>query len=225
MTDVCSQLASTSKALRQRGCGPYAMVAALREASGYRWSPTPAAHGTASASARVRRSGIGSAFDRRGLRPSEVFASMRAIVATDVRMDVPVQHRSGVRVSDMLEQLRRIGGVAIVAVDYRIVQAAGLGVTRFQGFHWVTVLGEDGTDVIVADPLRRQTTRWPTSVLTKAMERFGTRPWLFGRGEAIVVWPWRTWRQGYAAKAAEARAATNEATALRKALDACEAAA
>lgn len=223
MTAIHSQLASTSKALRQRGCGPYSCVNALVAASGGQWAPKPATHATSSANARVARSGIGKAFSKRGLRPSEVFASMQAVVATDVRMDVPVQHRSGVKVTALLEQLRRTGSVAIVAVDYATVQAAGKGVTSFRGFHWVTVLDEVGSEVVVADPLRRRTVRWPTSLLAKAMERFGTRPWLLGRGEAIVVGPWRTWRQGYAGKAAEAKAAKNEADALRKALAACEA--
>lgn len=223
MADVYQQLRSTSKALRKRGCGAYSCVNALVAASAGRWDPKPVTHATTSANARVRLSGIGKAFAKRGLRPAEVFASMQAIVATDVRMDVPVQHRSGVDVSVLLEQVERIKGVAIVAVDYSVIQAAGKGVTSFHGMHWVTVLGVAGGDVIVADPLRRQTVRWSTSLLTRAMERFGTRPWLFGRGEAIVVWPWRTWRQGYAAKAAEATAAKNEAKALRKALAACEA--
>lgn len=223
MPDVYSQLRSTSKALRQRGCGPYSCVNALVAASGGAWDPKPVTHATTSANARVARSGIGREFAKRGLRPAEVFASMQAIVATEVRMDVPVQHRSGVRVDDLLAQLRRIKGVAIVAVAYSVIQAAGKGVTSFQGMHWVTVLGEDGEDVIVADPLRRQTVRWPTSLLRRSMERFGARPWMGGRGEAIVVWPWRTWRQGYAAKSAEATAAKNEAKALRKALEACEA--
>ncbi|MFN8521080.1 MAG: hypothetical protein U0667_17220 [Chloroflexota bacterium] len=222
MTDVYCQLLFTTKALRRRGCGAAASLQALHAQSEGGWRAKGKA-GTTSARIRVTRSGIGREFAKRGLRPAEVFASMQAIVATDVRMDVPVQHRSGVRVDDLLAQLRRIGGVAIVAVDYSVVQDAGRGVTSFQGMHWVTVLGEDGAEVIVADPLRRQTTRWPTSLLRHAMERFGKRPWLGGRGEAIVVWPWRTWRQGYASKSAEAKAASNEAAALRKALAACEA--
>lgn len=222
MSDVHSQLASTSKALRQRGCGPYSCVNAMVAASGGGWSPTPATHATTSANARVARSGIGRAFARRGLRPSEVYASMRAVAATDARMDVPVQHRSGVRVADLLAQLDRTGAVAIVAVDYSAVQAAGKGATSFRGMHWVTVLKRHGDEVEVADPLRRRTVLWPVTLLARAMGRFGTRPWGGDRGEAIVVWPWRTWRQGYALKAAEARAATNEAVALRKALAACE---
>lgn len=197
MTDVYCQLLFTTKALRRRGCGAAASLQALHAQSEGGWRAKGKA-GTTSARIRVTRSGIGREFAKRGLRPAEVFASMQAIVATDVRMDVPVQHRSGVRVDDLLAQLRRIGGVAIVAVDYSVVQDAGRGVTSFQGMHWVTVLGEDGAEVIVADPLRRQTTHWPTSLLRHAMERFGKRPWLGGRGEAIVVYPWRTWRQGHA---------------------------
>lgn len=231
MSSVLRQTDSTSAALRKRGCGPYACCIALEEASDGDWRAKGRA-GTTSALIRVERSGITEAeFKRRGLTSDEVKASLVAVGATDYRMDVPVKGYHGGRVTDMLDKAEHVGGVLVIAVSYAVVQDAGKGVGSFRGMHWVVALGRrDGGKVRMADPLRRQTVEWPEALLVRAAERFGDRPgtaddnhWGNGRGEGIVVYPWRTWRQGYAAQSAALKASQNEAKALRAALEACEA--
>lgn len=214
----------TTSSLRKHGCGPASMVAALVRASDGTWAPKGKG-GTTSARVRLERSGASATeFNARGLTPSQVFRSMQGVRASDERMDLPVQWRHGVDVTgQLLPQLRRIGGGAIVAVDYSRIQRAGCGQGSYQGDHWVFVDDPDAGTVRVADPIRDRLVRWPIDVLVDGMERFGTRPWLHGRGEAIVVWPWLTWRQGHSAQSAALKASQNEAKALRAALEACEA--
>lgn len=191
----------TTHSLRAHGCGLASCLAALVRASDGTWTPKGKG-GSTSARVRKQRSGVSSRdFNARGLTPSEVYRSMLDVRASDERLDLPVQWRHGVHVTgQLLPQIKRIGGGAIVAVDYSRIQKAGVGVGSYQGDHWVYV--DDPQDrmgnIRVADPLRDKLDWWPISVLVDGMEHFGTRPWLLGRGEAIVVWPWLTWRQGYA---------------------------
>lgn len=230
MTAILRQSDSTSAALRKRGCGAYACCNGLEDMSGGDWRAKGKA-GTTSALIRVERSGITDAeFRVRGLTSDEVKASLVAVAATDYRMDVAVKGYHGGKVAAMLDKAESIGGVLLVAVHYGYVQDAGKGVGSFRGMHWVTAKRKRPGVVTVADSIRRQTVEWPEALLVRAAEHFGDRPgtahdnhWGDGRGEGIVLGPWRTWRQGYASKSAEAKAASNEAAALRKALEACEA--
>lgn len=230
MGAILRQSDSTDAGLRKRGCGPYACLNALEDVSDRDWRAKGRA-GTTSALVRVDRSGITDAeFAVRGLTSDEVRASLAAIAATDYRMGVPVKGYHGGRVTEMLDKAESVGGVLVIAVHYGYVQDAGEGVGSFRGMHWVVAKRRRPGVVTVADSIRRQTVEWEESLLVRAAEHFGDRPgtahdnhWGDGRGEGIVLGPWRTWRQGYASKAAEARAASNEAAALRKALAACEA--
>lgn len=206
MTAILRQSDSTSAALRKRGCGAYACIIALHEASDGDWDAKGKA-GTTSALVRVERSGITDAeFKVRGLTSDEVKASLVAIAATDYRMDVPVKAYHGGKVAAMLDKAEEVGGVLIVAVNYAVVQDAGKGVGSFRGMHWVVAFGRrPGGKATIADPLRRQTVEWDEGLLVRAAERFGDRPgtaddnhWGDGRGEGVVVYPWRTWRQGHA---------------------------
>lgn len=204
MTDwAYRQLDSRDPAMRSSGCGPYAMVDALVRASDGGWRPDDR-DATSAARARLRRSGASAAeFRVRGLTPSEVARSLARVGASRSRPALRSQLRRGVDVAgSLLPQLRRIGGCAVVAVDYGAIQRAGLApdaAGRFSGGHWVTVDDPQGGAVRVADPLRTNLVRWPVDVLVEAMASFGRRPWGHGRGEAIVVWPWLTWRQAYEA--------------------------
>lgn len=185
--------------LRAHGCGASAMLAALVRASDGGWRPRGRA-GTTSALFRVRASGVAPAeFRARGLTASEVWRSLDAVHATDERMGLRAQVRHGVDVlGDLLPQLARIDGCACVAVDYGVVRRAGLGGRgSYRGGHWVLVGDPGDGHVDVADSLRERLVTWPVDVLADAMASFGARPWGHGRGEAVVVWPWRTWREGY----------------------------
>lgn len=214
---VYSQSDSTEKALRQHGCGAYTAVNALVRASDGAWRPQGKA-GTTSAQVRRERSGVSEReFERRGMTSQEVFVSLVDVRESGQRMNLPVQWRRGVSVRGaLLPQLDRTGACAAVPVDYGRVQDARLGVGGYRGGHWVLVDAPDDGRVRVADPLRDRIVTWPIDVLVDAMEHFGTRPWLRGRGEAIVVWPWQTWKEGYGAMKAQRDA-------LKVALAACEA--
>lgn len=193
-----SQRDSDDRNLRAHGCGAYAALNALVWATGGSWESSDP---TGSARYRVKASKVSDAdFNRRGLTASELAESMRAVSASSTRMDLPVQRRSGVNVAgDLIPQLINDGSGAMVAVDYGVVQDGGKGVGSFRGGHWVFVHDPTSTSITVRDPLRRQAVTWPISLLATAMERFGSKPWLNGRGEAIVIRKWQTWRQGYAA--------------------------
>jgi hypothetical protein len=146
---------------------------------------------------------------------SELALSMHNVRATDVRMDLPVQQRRGVKVADLLDQLAG-GKGALVPVRYGVVQDGGKGVGAYRGGHWVFICGPDADSVAVADPLRAKVIAWPIDMLTEAMETFGLHPWGNGRGEAIVISPWLTWHDGYSLVRVQRNAA-------RAALAACEA--
>lgn len=195
---VWRQTDSADASLRRSGCGPYAMLAALVRASDGAWRPS-GRDGTLSARVRVERSGVTDAgFRARGLTPTELFRSLEAVVGDDVRMPLRARQMRGVDVRGrLLPLLADSGACAVVAVRYGAVQDAGLGVGAFRLGHWAMCDQPDGGTVRVADPLRRQVVRWPVDVLERAMGSFGTNPWGHGRGEAVVVYPWRTWREGY----------------------------
>jgi hypothetical protein len=237
VTRIHRQSDSRDPDIRAHGCGAVSGVNALELMSGGAWRSDDF---TASANVRVERSGVTQAlFRKRGLTSVELAKSMHSVQASDERMDVDVQHRRGVDVKGaLLPQLASAHAGALVAVLYGVVQDANKGVGSFRGGHWVFVYGPDlaaGT-VKVADPLRRETTTWSVNLLADAMDRFGDkRPagaddsWNEGRGEAIVVWPWLDWRQGYKvvdAKLDIARnaltAAKRQVTVLQAKLDACE---
>lgn len=233
MTSIHRQTDATDASIRAHGCGPVSCCNALEEASDGDWRAKGKA-GTDSALARVRASGATSVeFNARGLTSAEMYASLRAVAATDYRMDLPLKRYQGGDVKAMLRKRREVGGVLVIAVLYGVAQDAGVGVGSFRLGHWVCAYGETGFDdgdrVTVADPLRRQTVAWDVRTLVKAAERFGDAPgpadnsWGNGRGEAILVYPWRTWRQGYATQTAALSASTKALDATRKALAACQA--
>lgn len=214
----------TDAALRAHGCGLATAENMLIKNSAGTWRPQGKG-GTTSARVRLDRSGATMAeFRARGITASELFASMDAVKASDVRMELPVQRHRGTRVRDMLAKMVEAKGSLAVAVSYRVVQQAGKGYGTYQGFHWVLVVGVVGDDVVVVDPLRRQTIKWPVSLLVEAAERFGAKPWGDGRGEGVLGWPWLTWKDGYATAKGQRDSARKQRDVAVAALAASEAA-
>lgn len=214
----------TDAVLRAHGCGLAVALSMLVKNSAGTWKPATK-DATSAAKVRLDRSGATMAeFKARGLTAAELFASLDAVKASDVRMELPVQRHRGTKVRDMLAKMVEVKGSLAVAVYYRVVQEAGKGYGTYQGFHWVLVVGVVGDDVVVVDPLRRTTIKWPVSLLVKAAERFGSKPWGDGRGEGVLGWPWVSWKDGHATVKAQRDAARRQRDVAVAALAASEAA-
>lgn len=112
----------------------------------------------------------------------------------------------GIRVREQLLPELQKGRLAIVAVNYGEVQDAGKGVGSFRGGHAVTIGEPEGSHVTVADPLRRELVRWRIDLVVRAMESFGKRPWLNGRGEAAIPLPSPTLLEQATERLAKAKA-------------------
>jgi hypothetical protein len=125
--------------------------------------------------------------------------------------------RGGSVRDDLLPALEE-GRIAVVAVNYGIVQDAGKGVGSFRGGHAVVVGEPEPGKVTVADPLRRELVQWRVGLLETAMERFGKIPWLNGRGEFGIVLPSPTWLEVRTRQLAEAKARLSAAVVEREAL-------
>lgn len=194
---VWRQTDSTSRLLRAHGCGAYAAVAAYGWASDGAVGPGTIQGATSAAMARVEASGVSDRdFARRGLSSRELERSLAAIKRRDDRPALDSQRRSGVRVREtLIPQMTAEDAGALVAVDYGSVIDGGRGASRtFRGGHWVFAFEPSGDSISIADPLRTQAISWPISLLVRAAEAFGDKPWGDGRAEAIEVWRWPTYR-------------------------------
>lgn len=195
-----------TESLRLHGCGLAAIVNARVAASDGRFPPEDD-DGTQLAKLHLERSGATTAqFNARGLTSTEVFRSLQAIGSNDEWMDLPVKQYRGGRVADMLERMEDVGGCLLVAIRNRVLAKAGKSpFPTFMGGHWGVVLSRDGGTVRFVDSGRKVPITLPVSLLTDAMDQFGDKrdvgladdSWGDGRGEGILVWPWKTWRQGY----------------------------
>jgi hypothetical protein len=174
--------------LRAHGCGPFSMLAALDWATDGDFPPQGRARIDAVALAMFQRSGATLAqFRERGLTLDECQRAWQTFPHAD-RAPFVMQRRRGVSVvGQLLPQLATGRCVAVVPVRYGAVQDADLGVGSWREGHYVLVFDPRDDSVGVADPLRRRVVRWPVRVLVKAMESFGSNPWLRGRGEAGVI--------------------------------------
>jgi hypothetical protein len=196
-----------TESLRLHGCALAAGTNAMVKASGGEWGPTDD-DGTAIAKVLLDRSGATNAeFNARGITSRELYKALDA-TANDHRERMPIRLRAfhGWLVADMLEEMVKAKGCLMVAVRNRVLVKAGK--TRFPGFnggHWGVVTARVGSDV-----------RWiagekspivlPIRTLTDAADQFGDKTdvglsddsWGDGRGEAILMYPWLTWKQGYA---------------------------
>lgn len=127
--------------------------------------------------------------------------------------------RGGSVRGDILPELHA-GRIAIVAVNYGVVQDAGKGIGSFRGGHAVVAGEPEDAHVTVADPLREELVRWRIDLLVRAMETFGRRPWGGGRGEAGIFLPTPTWLERRTEQLAAAREALARATAKTEAITA-----
>lgn len=182
-----SQRESNDAALRAHGCTLFSTLYLRRWASGGDESPVAQNVIDREVWSLQADSGATKAqFLARGTTLDEAeraFEASRFTGRTKPRMRK--YHGGNVR-TDLLPELRA-GKLALVCVNYGVIVSAGISVGSFPGGHAVVVGDPDKDSVGVADPLRTQVVRWDIDLLVKAMERFGSRPWLAGRGEFGVV--------------------------------------
>lgn len=182
---VC-QLDLRDPDLRAHGCTLVGLAHAAREMSdGAAW---------VDAEAFVRRmqrlSGVPLAtFRARGTTLTEGRAAYVQAPGFEGRVAPRMALQRGIDVRAQLVPMLQQGRIAVVAVRYGEIQDAGKGVGSFRGGHAVVVGEPEDTHVTVADPLRRELVRWRIDLLVRAMESFGKRPWLNGRGEAAIPLP------------------------------------
>jgi hypothetical protein len=127
-------------------------------------------------------------FRARGTTMTELERAYEAAPGFDGRVAPKMRLMRGVDIREtLLPLLRSPRTYASIAVNYGAVQDAGKGIGSFRGGHNVAITDPDNGKVAVIDPLRRSIIRWDIDLLVKAMETFGSKPWLNGRGEAGVV--------------------------------------
>lgn len=128
-------------------------------------------------------------FRERGTTITEAKTAYEQAPGFDGRVAPTLRLFRGAKVREQMLPALTGGRLAIVAVNYGVVQDAGKGIGSFRGAHAVVVGPREGDSVPVADPLRRSVVRWKVDLLVHAMETFGKRPWGDGRGEAAVAEP------------------------------------
>jgi hypothetical protein len=147
-----------------------------------------------------------STFRQRGTSISEAQVAYGKAPGFEGRVAPRLRLMRGASVRDQLLPALTEGRVAIVAVNYGEVQDAGKGVGTFRKGHAVVVGEPEATHITVADPLRRDLVRWRIDLLVRAMESFGRKPWLNGRGEAGIFQPSPTFLEQAIAQRDRARA-------------------
>jgi hypothetical protein len=127
-------------------------------------------------------------FRARGTTMTELERAYEAAPGFAGRVAPQMRLMRGVNIRDTLLPILKANRTwASVAVNYGVIQDAGKGIGSFRGGHNVVIAEPSSTAVRVVDPLRRTLVTWPIDLLVKAMETFGSNPWLNGRGEAGVV--------------------------------------
>jgi len=183
---VC-QYDFTDADLRGHGCALATGTWLAREAT----EGEATANLTTTAYARKLRELAGmslEAFRARGTTMTELERAYEAAPGFEGRAAPKMRLMRGVDIREVLIPLLRAPRTyASIAVNYGVIQDAGKGIGSFRGGHNVAITDPDNGKVAVIDPLRRSVIRWDIDLLVKAMETFGTKPWLNGRGEAGVV--------------------------------------
>jgi hypothetical protein len=127
-------------------------------------------------------------FRARGTTMSELERAYEAAPGFAGRVGPQMRLMRGVNIRDTLLPILKANRTwASVAVNYGVIQDAGKGIGSFRGGHNVVIAEPSASAVRVVDPLRRAIVTWPIDLLVKAMETFGSNPWMNGRGEAGVV--------------------------------------
>lgn len=141
--------------------------------------------------ARLRNlSGVAVAdFRERGTTITEAKTAYEAAPGFDGRQRPFLRLMRGADVRTQLLPALTGGRLALVAVNYGVIQDGGKGVGSFRGGHACVVGPVVGDSVPVADPLRQKLTTWKVDLLVHAMETFGKKPWGNGRGEAAIAAP------------------------------------
>jgi len=197
------QSASLDPTLRAHGCTLFSTLYLQREESGGDVSPD--SQSAIDKHVRGLRDDAGvtmAQFLARGTTLTEADKAYEAQPFQD-RLPPVMRLMRGVKVVDELLPILREGHLALIAVNYGVIQDAGKGVGSFRGGH-ACVAGEPENGMVtIADPLRSVLVKWPVSLLERAMETFGERPWGNGRGEAGVAYPSPTYKAAYATASAE----------------------
>jgi hypothetical protein len=214
---VC-QYAFLNADLRAHGCLIASGTYAAREVSdGAAWVDAEAF------AAQLRKASVPIApFRERGTTLPELKVGYEQSPGFEGRVKPRLALQRGIDVRAQLLPMLQAGRLAIVAVNYGEIQDAGKGVGSFRGGHGVVIGEPDGSHVTVADPLRRELVRWRIDLLVRAMESFGKRPWLNGRGEAAVPLPSPTFLEQ---RTQQRNAARKERDAARSEADLAKAAA
>jgi len=188
--------------LRGHGCTIASGTYAAREMTdGEAWSDAEAfADGLRQASVPL------ATFRRRGTTLTELRTGYQSLTFPG-RVAPRMALQRGIDVRAELLPMLRDGHLAVVAVNYGVIQDAGKGIGSFRGGHAATIGEPEDSHVTVADPLRRELVRWRISLLVQAMESFGSKPWLNGRGEAVVPLPSPTLLEQATERLAKAKAA------------------
>ena len=222
-----SQRASNIKTLRAHACTLFSLA----------WLRDWASDGTRiigqnaidSAVNRLQRQSGASRADflRRGTKLDE---AVKAYRADDFAGRTPPRIRTmnGGSVRGDLFPAIDAGNAALLFVDYGVIQDAGKGIGSFRLGHAVVGLKGTSTDTVtIIDPLRYQPVQWPHGLVVDAMERFGARPWMNGRGAFAIVYPSPTFLQVARAQRDRARAQVAQTEALlavsRRSLAECRA--
>lgn len=215
----------TANDLRQHGCGAATASNMLIKNSGGKWVPQ-GKNGAASAAIRVERSGVTTAeFRQRGLTTDEMIRTLEAVDSSDERMALTTKWYKGKDVRDViLPRLVESRGSAAVPVKNSVLAAAGKSpFPSFKGGHWLLLVAVIGDEVAYVDPGNGKVSKMPISLLVRAMERFGDnrdvgladKSWGRGLGNAVIGYPWLTWREGYGDMKASRDKARSERDAAR----------
>ncbi len=128
-------------------------------------------------------------FRDRGTTLTEAQRAYEQAPGFDGRVKSRFALQRGILVREQLIPMLAEGRIAVVAVNYGVIQDGKKGVGSFRGGHAVTIGEPEGGKVTVADSLRRELVTWRVDLLVRAMETFGKNPWGDGKGEAGIPLP------------------------------------
>jgi hypothetical protein len=221
-----------TRSLQQHGCGLATGINAMIAASDGKWRPGD--DGTAFAKILKSRSGVTEAeFNARGVTSRELFSALGATADDNPEwMPLGIKAYHGGLMTEMLDKMEEVGGVLLVAIRNKVLAKAGKSpFPGFNGGHWGVVIDRTKPKVGWVDAGRTSPINLDITLLTEAADQFGDKrdvglsddSWGDGRGEAILVYPWRTWKAGYADMKGERDGARNALANVRGNYQVCQA--